>query len=105
MNIVSYATHHVIFEVKDENNVPKWVAVGVYGWPERAEKHNTWALVKRLKQSFTVHTIFFWDFDEILSACEKAGEATRSESQMDAFRETMKLCSLVDLGDEGGGFT
>jgi hypothetical protein len=38
------------------------------------------------------------DFNEIIDANEQFGGSGRSERQMNAFREAVSMCGLVDLG-------
>ena len=105
VRVISFSAHHVCVEVSDELDVPIWVAVGVYGWPEHSNKHLTWSLMKDLKRSTSLPIIFFGDFNEILHASEKDGGVDRRESRMDAFREAVELCDLHDLGYQGSTFT
>lgn len=103
--MIFFSSHHVAMEICDDNDVLIWVAVGVYGWAETAEKYKTWRLMKSLKQSITLPVIFFGDFNEILSMNEKRGGAVRQEYQMDAFRDALEVCELRDLGYSGSIFT
>ena len=105
VHVISYSTHHVLVEVRDELNTPLWAGVGIYGWPEASNKHLTWSLMKELRDSVTVPIIFFGDFNEILHASEKDGGAARRESHMNDFREVVELCGIRDLGFRGGTFT
>uniref|UniRef100_A0A803N0X5 Uncharacterized protein n=1 Tax=Chenopodium quinoa TaxID=63459 RepID=A0A803N0X5_CHEQI len=68
------------------NNNPVWRAVGVYGWPERENKHLTWSLMSRLKADSSKPCIMSGDFNEIVSLAEKEGGVPREERYMDAFR-------------------
>jgi hypothetical protein len=45
------------------------------------------------------------DFNEILYSFEKQGGATKSQAQMDKFRDALDFCNLQDLGFEGDMFT
>ena len=82
-----------------------WTAVGIYGWPELCNKHITWRLMREIRSSIIGLIIFFGDFNEILHASEKQGGAVRRECLIDAFRETVELCGVQDLGYKGVSFT
>lgn len=45
------------------------------------------------------------DFNEILSATEKARGPERSQQQMESFREALNICGFQDMGYEGPDFT
>ena len=63
----SFSAHHFIVDICDNNNTPCWRAVGIYGWPERENKHRTWAMMRRIKMMSAVPCIMFGDFNEILA--------------------------------------
>ena len=103
INVVpsTYSNHHFIADVLDNNNVPVWRAVGIYGWPERENKHKTWEMMGRIKAMSRVPCIMFGDFNEILCQAEKEGGVPRGEREMDAFRGAVDDCHLCDLGYKG----
>lgn len=101
----TYSTHHFIADILDNNNVPVWRAVGIYGWPEREYKHKTWEMMGRITAMSRVPCIMFGDFNEILCHEEKEGGVPRGEREMDAFRGAMDECRLCDLGYKGCQFT
>ncbi|KAA3461725.1 Exo_endo_phos domain-containing protein [Gossypium australe] len=45
------------------------------------------------------------DFNEILYSFEKSGGVQRDNKRMEAFRETLEDCQLVDIGFSGVWFT
>ncbi|XP_056690135.1 uncharacterized protein [Spinacia oleracea] len=105
MNVVSYSIHHDEAEICDRNNVPVWRAIGIYGWPEAANKHHTWELKWTLKTRSTLPMVVFGDFNEILGVHEKDGGVVRGERQMEAFRRAIENCEYRDLGFKGNIFT
>lgn len=46
MTVKSYSNHHFDAEVMDHNEDVAWKVGGVYGWPERENKHLTWELME-----------------------------------------------------------
>lgn len=82
-----------------------WHAIGVYGWPESGNKHQTWSLMRQLCRGVNVPILMFGDFNEITSLSKKFGGVVRGERQMDAFRGAIDDCGLVDLVFKGNIFT
>ncbi|XP_021775080.1 uncharacterized protein LOC110738941 [Chenopodium quinoa] len=105
VDIVSYSLHHFHANVLDVNNTPISRAVGLYGWPEQANKHQTWSLMSKIKLASNLPCIMFGDFNEILNLSEKEGGVVRSERLKDSFREAIDRCALRDLGFKGSIFT
>ncbi|XP_074282427.1 uncharacterized protein LOC141606944 [Silene latifolia] len=103
--LISYDKNHVMVEVKNASGEPEWRAVGIYGWPDAESKHLTWRMIRSLRRSSTIPIILFGDFNEIISLNEKEGGKDRREAQMDAFREALDDCALLDLGYRGSIFT
>lgn len=101
----SLSRHHFSADICDFNDTPVWRAVGVYGWPERENKHKTYSLLSSIKSSSSIPCVMFGDFNEIMSQDEKKGGNPRSERAMDAFRGAIDGCGLCDLGYRGSWFT
>ena len=49
--------------------------------------------------------VVFGDFNEILHVDEKLGWKERDSNQMEAFRESLNVCGLFDLGFIGQRYT
>lgn len=45
IRVCSYSAHHFEVDFHDNNDVPLWRAIGVYGWPEATNKHLMWQLM------------------------------------------------------------
>uniref|UniRef100_A0A803MVI3 Uncharacterized protein n=1 Tax=Chenopodium quinoa TaxID=63459 RepID=A0A803MVI3_CHEQI len=105
VNVVSYSNNHIAVDVSNNGNNNVWRAIGVYGWPENENKHQTWLLMKNLRQQSPHPTIFFGDFSEILSAGEKCGGGSRRDRCMDNFRECLDSMGVCDLGYKGNIYT
>ncbi|XP_021761699.1 uncharacterized protein LOC110726522 [Chenopodium quinoa] len=103
--LVSFSSNHIAVDIVNCNNGPIWRAVGVYGWPEKENKHKTWALMKNLRQHCSIPMVFFGDFNEVLIDTEKEGGIPRSERCMDNFREVLNVMGVRDLGFKGCKFT
>lgn len=107
LNVIvrSFSTHHIVADVCDAQDMVVWRAIGVYGWAETSQKHHTWAMMRHLGGDVNIPTVMFGDFNEITGLHEKYGGAVRGERQMDAFRDAMDDCGMMDLGFKGNIFT
>ena len=45
-SLISFSNRHISVTMEDEWLDSKWCAHGIYGWPEKANKHKTWELMK-----------------------------------------------------------
>lgn len=105
INICSYSVHHVEAEICDNDNIPRWKAINIYGWSETSNKHLTWELMKNLKLRSSLPVVMYGDFNEIISMQEKDWGPVRTERHIDAFREAIDVCEFPDLGFKGNIFT
>ena len=46
-SLVSFSQNHICEDVVSRGEV-QWRFIGIYGWPEEANKHHTWELVRSL---------------------------------------------------------
>ncbi|KAK9733300.1 hypothetical protein RND81_04G058500 [Saponaria officinalis] len=104
-SLVTYDHNHIAVDVCGENEQALWRGVGIYGWPERANRHKTWNMIRALCHNINILIILFGDFNEILSNEEQEGGAWRNQRQIAAFPETLDDCALIDLGFNGNMFT
>lgn len=106
VSLISYSDRHILALVEDDYDSRKWCINGIYGWPERANKHKTWELMKSLvDRPDDSPYIVFGDFNEILRGDEKEGGAIRCDQDMNAFCKCTEECNIVDLGFRGSCFT
>ena len=105
VSLNSFSQRHNSITVEDEWRNCKWCTHGIYGWPEKTNKHMTWDLMKSLSDNFNLPSIFFGDFNEILRGDEKEGGVPRCDKDMDNFRRCIDDCNVVDLGYRGSCFT
>ncbi|KAK9748879.1 hypothetical protein RND81_02G087500 [Saponaria officinalis] len=105
VHLQSYDKNHIAIIVLRDDGETMWKAVGVYGWPNLANKHKTWSMMRTLCTYNHDPIIFFGDFNEILCESEKEGGAIKNERQMDAFLSALDDCALNDMGFQGNVFT
>ena len=105
ISVLSFSPYHIHAVVLDGNKNPSWHAVGIYGWPETANKHQTWQLLRQVRQQYPLPLLLFGNFNEIVCMEEKGGGLPRSERVMDAFRMAVDDCGVKDMGYKGSKFT
>ncbi|XP_074315384.1 uncharacterized protein LOC141651577 [Silene latifolia] len=71
--ILSYDKHHIALKVVGADGNVLWRAVGIYGWPELANKHKTWNMLRALCSNHNDPMVLFGYLNEILSMGEKVG--------------------------------
>lgn len=71
---------------------------GFYGHPDTSMRYSSWELLKTLHSQVALPWVIFEEFNEILHLDEKLGWKDRSSIQMEAFKETLNVCGLYDLG-------
>lgn len=83
-----------------------WRFTGFKGHPEKAQRHHSWELLRRLRGLFTLPWLVAGDFNEILHLSERKGGVERVHSSLHGFRNAIDDdCELVDLGFQGAPLT
>ena len=82
-----------------------WRLTGLYGHPDDQCKHETWSLLRHLKNRATLPWVCMGDSNEILSSNEKNGRLPKPLGLMQNFCNALLNCGLVDLGYNGRIFT
>ena len=82
-----------------------WRFTGFYGESRRELRYRSWDLLKYLNTQSASPWLCAGDFNEILDASEQFGGLTRSERQMDGFRDAVDTCGFSDLGFIGLPYT
>ena len=67
----------------------KWRFMGFYGEARREQRHRSWECLRYLKDQSDLPWLCVGDFNECLEAQEQIGGQTRSERQMEGFREAI----------------
>ena len=97
-------THIDVVVMEDDGGGP-WRATGFYGHPDIGMHSSSWDLLKTLHSQAMLPWVVFRDFNEILHMDEKLGWKERDLNQMEAFRESLNVCGLFDLGFIGQRYT
>ncbi|KAL5549098.1 hypothetical protein UlMin_004329 [Ulmus minor] len=77
-----------------------WCFIGLYGNPDTSLKTQSWNLLKRLGDSFSMPWLCGGDLNEILFGHEKQGGAERAQYLMNYFREAINYCKDACLVQE-----
>ena len=104
VSIKSYSCSH-IDAVINEGMSDAWRITGVYDAPETHNRSKTWDLIRRLDGLFQLPWCCLGDFNEVAKLEEMHGRHRRPDRQMQAFRNVLDDCGLVDLGFNGFPFT
>jgi hypothetical protein len=84
---------------------PLWHLTCVYGEPRVENQHNMWSQLQKLKVQNSLPRCVLGDFNAALWSFEHLSVKPRAERQMVAFRDTLEICELVDLGFSGPAYT
>jgi hypothetical protein len=84
---------------------PLWHLTCVYGESRVENRHHMWSLMQTLKAQSDLPWCVLGDFNEAMWSFEHFSTSQRSEGQILAFRDTLEMCGLIDLGFSGLPFT
>ncbi|KAA3466988.1 reverse transcriptase [Gossypium australe] len=101
----SFSKWHIDVLVREGSPQKEWRFTGFYGSPYLQDRCFAWNLLRRLSQDCNYLWLVAGDFNEILYSFEKKGGAPREQKRMDAFRDTLEECQLMDIGYSGVWFT
>lgn len=82
-----------------------WRVTSFYRDPVIANLEHSWVLLKHLCLQMDLPWLGIGDFNEIVKAVEKMGEAPWCERQMVEFRGALDFCGFKDLGYVEAPFT
>ena len=104
VSIKSYSHNHIDVII-NEGMSDAWRLTGVYGAPETHNRPKTWDLLRKLDGLFQLPWYCLGDFNEVVKLEEMCGRLNRPEKQMQAFRNVLDDCGLVDLSFHWFPFT
>ncbi|XP_073354033.1 uncharacterized protein [Aegilops tauschii subsp. strangulata] len=103
LEVVGYSEYHIDVTV-DELVDTKIRATFVYGEAQVNLRYKTWDMLKGIVGTTNLPWVVMSDFNEVLQAHEHDGVGSRSQGQMDAFRDALDTCGLTDLGYIGRSY-
>ncbi|KAL8459116.1 hypothetical protein ACS0TY_036548 [Phlomoides rotata] len=104
-DLVSFSTNHIAINISEQENNRLWLYTGVYGWPDKHLRTNTFQLLRRLAPRDDTPWLCMGDLNEILWSWEKQGGNHHITQNMEDFRQTITDLNIQDLGSTGNDFT
>jgi endonuclease/exonuclease/phosphatase family metal-dependent hydrolase len=83
----------------------QWHLTCVYGEPRVENRGLMWDALRNIRASSNLPWLVMGDFNEALWQEEHLSKTPRAVNQMDAFREVLSDCNLVDLRFAGVPYT
>ena len=102
--IDSFSSYHIDAIIKGGTE-EAWRLTGFYGEPETTIQSEGWNMLRMLGSKPKLSWCCFEDFNELLQVEDEKGGAPRAHNLMQAFRDGLDHCGLVDLGYSGPDFT
>ncbi|KAL8497715.1 hypothetical protein ACS0TY_021154 [Phlomoides rotata] len=78
VELVSFSTNHIAANIVEQDTGRVWQCTGVYGWPNRNQRMNTFQLIRRLAPRDNTPWLCMGDFNETLWTWEKKGGTVMS---------------------------
>jgi hypothetical protein len=105
VSIQNYSRRHINAVISPMGEGAPWKFMGFYRHPNVSKRHDAWGLFWYLATLDPATWLCARDFDEIADLSKIFGGAGRAARQMNAFRETLAHCELLDLGSRGPIYT
>jgi hypothetical protein len=100
IDILPYSQYHIDAVVTPSGS-DQWRLTCVYGEAQASERHKTWDMLKFIKASSPLPWLCIGDFNEVLLREEHVGVNDLCNAQIQAFRDAVDVCELMDLGFVG----
>ena len=105
VTVLDSCTRYIDVSILDQGSGKQWRSTFVYGEPRVEHRQRMWDHLIRLKGVSHLPWVVCGDFNEALWQHEHFSRTNRRESQMEAFRDALEVCELVDLGFSGVPYT
>lgn len=105
VSVQSSSLSYIEAIVKGGDNIGQWHLTGFYGNPDISLRGDSWCLLSSLSNGSNLPWLVIDDFNEIMCASEKKGEARRSNAQMLRFKNTVDSCGLREINFIGLKYT
>ena len=104
LSVDSFSPNH-IDSIINKGKEDVWRFTGFYGEPVTHKRMESWNKLRQLHNKFNLPWLCAGDFNEIIRSSEKMGGSSRSQTQMQHFRDAMDECGFIDLGFLGPWYT
>jgi hypothetical protein len=101
VEVIDINERYIDAYIQESPSAPQWRLTCVYGEPRVENCYRMWDTPKNLKATSNLPWLVMSDFNEALWQQEHLSCTPHAEGQMAAFRETLTVCNLVDLGFTG----
>lgn len=102
--VESFSKNHIDSTIY-KGSSEAWRFTGFYGELDTQKRKESWDLLCHLNWHFKLPWLCAGDFNENVSSSKKMGGSSRSQVQMQIFREAIDECGFLDLGFIGPQFT
>ena len=96
VEIIGYSRYHIDALIDDMVESRTRVTF-VYGEAQVPNRQNTWDTLKNISEMHNRPWAVIGDFNQGLNISEHDGVGSRSQAQIDGFREVVDTCSLSDI--------
>ena len=96
LEILGYSDYHLDCLVLEQGEV-QWRLTVVYGEAQTHLRYKTWDTLKNISSSSNLPWLCVGDFNEVLRPDDHEGVGQWSNAQIQAFRDAVDVCMLLDL--------
>ncbi|XP_073358338.1 uncharacterized protein [Aegilops tauschii subsp. strangulata] len=104
IEVLGYSKYHIDGKISGLGE-QSWRLSCFYGEARTHLRQHTWDTMKILSTLQDMSWVCLGDFNEVLKHDEHDGIGSRSQSQIQGFRDAVDVCGLVDLGFKGTRWT
>ncbi|KAM5550671.1 hypothetical protein ABKV19_027155, partial [Rosa sericea] len=91
--------HHIDAIVSEIGHVESWRFTGIYGFPARGVRSQTWNLIAQLAgENCGLPWLMVGDFNEVWCRADKSGGPSKAAATMNVFQQTMMNAGLLEMG-------
>lgn len=102
--LISYSKNHIDVSVSVED-MQKWRLTGFYGEPKRAQRRQTWDLLRNLSRDANLPWCVIGDLNNIVAQEDKKGGAPYPNWLIEGFNQVLMDTGLKDLDLVGHQYT
>ncbi|KAK1357910.1 Endo/exonuclease/phosphatase domain-containing protein [Heracleum sosnowskyi] len=104
VNLLSLSQSHIDIVIKSFDK-GEWRLTGIYGEPDRAQRHKTWDLLQNLSRDGNLPWCLMGDFNNVTSQADKKGGETYPNHLIEGFNSCLQDVELQDMDIIGHQFT
>lgn len=101
VDIIDKDDRYIDATIRISDSSEQWRMTCVYGEPRLENRHLMWSKLQSMSTVSDLPWLVIGDFNEAMWDFEHFSSTPRPEAQMIAFRDSLEICGLVDLGFSG----